>query len=858
MSERTQTRSRRSSAAESSISQTAKRAALAAGDYLLIIGSVAFTLFAYLSLITFDAADPWFMQQVIQASGSPEIQNAGGLVGAQLAGALIGLLGVGAWLMPLVAARAVYHRVRSGRVRSAIPQRLALSAWTVTTSALVALLRRGSGGALGSYELAGGWLGQAVGERVFWNLFHGGAWVFVPALWLGLFVLIGGTPALGWSGKRAVDAAKLGQIGLNHLRTRFNRWRRERTHQKQLAAEAAERARLEVAGVGAELPADMPAYTPAEPAKGKKAKPPATPTTKSEDTLPAFAGDAGAKTIPLPTTVPATARPAQPFDSLSMTVAPAAAPAARAPTTANTTPAFTVVRKRAEDEPKPARQQQITMPLHAGETYTLPSTNLLDEHKIEKRAPSDEIFQAQGKILAAKLRDFGVAGDVMKAHEGPVITVYEFRPAPGTRVNKLTQLEEDLALAMAAPSIRISRFPNRDVMGIEIPNQHREIVSLKEIIEADAFQKRGHALPFALGKNVFGESAATDLSKMPHLLMGGATGSGKSVGINTLLISLLFKLRPDELKLFMIDPKMLELSKYKDIPHMGYPVVTDARQAVGMLRKLVQVMEQRYKLMMEAGVRNITGYQKKQTKGELDASIFPPMPYMVCIVDELADLMMQVRRDIEEPIARLAQMARAAGIHLVLATQRPSVDVVTGLIKSNFPARIAFKVSARVDSKTILDEIGAQNLLGKGDMLFLDPSNGQIGRIHGCFVDDEEVDRVCNFWREQGKPEPLFSSQDLDKLAEAPAPGEGAAEGGGEVGGDLYEQAVAIAMREQEISISRLQRVLGIGYNRAANLIDKMESEGVLGPNEPGGKKRKVLMTSHRLSAPDATPGEMP
>lgn len=445
--------------------------------------------------------------------------------------------------------------------------------------------------------------------------------------------------------------------------------------------------------------------------------------------------------------------------------------------------------------------------------------------------------------------------------------MYEFAPAPGVKVSKIANLQHDLAMALQAVSIRIvAPIPGRGVVGIEIPNKNRETVYLKEIIESEAFGRNGGKLPMALGKDIFGQVVVSDLAKMPHLLVAGSTGSGKSVSINTMILSLLYRATPADVRLIMIDPKMLELSIYEGIPHLLLPVVTDPKKASLALAWAVQEMKRRYSLMADKGVRNIDGYNRKLAKENKDKTDLPPetsddllndivdpeleavdfgeeeelehghLPYIVVIVDELADLMMVVGREIEESIARLAQMARAAGIHLILATQRPSVDVITGLIKANFPTRISFKVFSKTDSRTILDSMGAEALLGMGDMLFLPPGVGYLQRVHGAFVSELEVQRVVDFLSKQGKP-------DYDKsILKAPSAADGG--GGGEEDYDeLWDDALKIVSDSQKASISMLQRHLRVGYNRSARIIERMEQEGIVGPSDGSGKPREVLIS---------------
>ena len=542
------------------------------------------------------------------------------------------------------------------------------------------------------------------------------------------------------------------------------------------------------------------------------------------------------------------------------------APVIRGPEPVTAKP-VTVMEKKLDKKKTPANQEAFDF-LEPFGTYHPPSLNLLD-HDGEVAKPVDkDALMMNARLLEKKLLDFNVEGDVSEVKPGPVVTMYEFAPAPGVKVNKIAGLSDDLSMALKALSIRIvAPIPGRGVVGIEIPNRDREMVYLKEIFATNEFQKTGGRLPLALGKDIFGHTVVADLAKMPHLLVAGSTGTGKSVSINAMILSLLYRADPRDVRLIMVDPKMLELSMYEGIPHLLLPVVTNPKKAALALNWAVREMERRYKLMADKGVRNIDGYNRKLAKEEKDRTskrklepdndTFVSMmeedlpeieliegetlehghlPYVVVIVDELADLMMVAGRDIEESIARLAQMARAAGIHLILATQRPSVDVITGLIKANFPTRISFKVFSRTDSRTILDQMGAEALLGNGDMLFLPPGTGAVQRVHGAFVSEIEVQRVVDFLKKQGQP-------DYDKsILETPA----ATESGGNGDDDYdekWDEALAIIADTKQASISMLQRRLRLGYNRAARMIEKMEAEGIVGPSDGTSRPREVFIS---------------
>lgn len=519
-----------------------------------------------------------------------------------------------------------------------------------------------------------------------------------------------------------------------------------------------------------------------------------------------------------------------------------------------------------EDEvsaPRPRKKKrkpaQTAMSLRSGE-FELPGTDLLAMPKKVKKTKTDEAALAQNaRLLETVLQDFGVKGEITKVRPGPVVTLYELEPSAGTRSSRVVGLSDDIARSMSAISARISPIPGRNAIGIELPNSTRETVFLRDIFEDEEFDHSEAKLPLALGRDIGGAPIVADLAKMPHLLVAGTTGSGKSVAVNTMIASLLYKYSPDECKFIMIDPKMLELSVYDDIPHLLCPVVTEPGKAVVALKWIVKEMENRYRLMSTQSVRNVDGYNKRIAEArrhgerltrsvqtgfdpdtgqaiyeeqELDMN---PLPLIVVVVDEMADLMMTAGKEIEGSIQRLAQMARAAGIHIIMATQRPSVDVITGVIKANFPTRISFQVTSRIDSRTILGEQGAEQLLGQGDMLFM-AGGGRITRVHGPFISDEEVEEIVNHLRAQGEPEYIEDvTRDEEEEAAFAAMGEEEDEDK-----EIYEQAVSIVLRDKKASTSYIQRCLKIGYNRAARLIDRMERDNIVGPANHVGK-REVL-----------------
>lgn len=519
-------------------------------------------------------------------------------------------------------------------------------------------------------------------------------------------------------------------------------------------------------------------------------------------------------------------------------------------------------------KPKPPsvrEQKEKQVPLFEPEAdASLPPLSLLDEPSAPKNPISTESLEAMSRLVEMKLKDFGIEVEVEAVHPGPVITRFELQPAPGVKVSQIANLSKDLARSLSTTSVRVVEvIPGKTTVGLEIPNEHREIVHFSETIRSREYENSKSVLTLALGKDISGEPTVADLAKMPHLLVAGTTGSGKSVAVNAMILSILYNATPKEVRFIMVDPKMLELSIYEGIPHLLAPVVTDMKDAQNALRWCVAEMERRYKLMAAMGVRNIGGFNKK-VREAIDAKqpikdptwqpLVPdepeqealrpdlePLPFIVVVVDELADMMMVVGKKVEELIARLAQKARAAGIHLILATQRPSVDVLTGLIKANIPTRIAFQVSSRIDSRTILDQMGAETLLGHGDMLYLPPGHGVPLRVHGAFVDDHEVHNVVEDLKKRGQPN--YLDEIINGMEESSGPlfpGDTDGGSGGDESDPLYDEAVKIVTESRRASVSGIQRRLKIGYNRAARMVEDMEAAGVVSALQPNGS-REVL-----------------
>jgi len=521
---------------------------------------------------------------------------------------------------------------------------------------------------------------------------------------------------------------------------------------------------------------------------------------------------------------------------------------------------------RPKPAPAPRRVSAPAAPVSNG--FHLPSAELLAEAKSVRKDPSlsAEALEENARQLEGVLEDFGVKGEIIHVRPGPVVTLYELEPAPGIKSSRVIGLADDIARSMSAIAARVAVVPGRNAIGIELPNQTRETVYLRELIASGDFAASKARLALTLGKTIGGEPVIADLAKMPHLLVAGTTGSGKSVAINTMILSLLYRLSPEKCRLIMIDPKMLELSVYDGIPHLLSPVVTDPKKAVVALKWTVREMEDRYKKMSKIGVRNIDGFNSRVEQAlkkgdaitrtvqtgfdretgeavyETEEFDLEPMPYIVVIIDEMADLMMVAGKDIEGAVQRLAQMARAAGIHVIMATQRPSVDVITGTIKANFPTRISFQVTSKIDSRTILGEQGAEQLLGMGDMLYM-AGGGRIQRVHGPFVSDNEVEEIVAYLKTQGVPEYLDAITEDDGDGESDAGGGPAGTSNLEDSDDPYDQAVAVVLRDGKASTSYIQRRLGIGYNRAASLIERMEQEGLIGPANHAGKREILVPT---------------
>lgn len=739
-----------------------------------------------LSLVSYSPLDPSINTSVF--SSTHKVHNSFGLVGAHLSGFLIALFGLGAFWVPvlLLLCSFWYFKRGSSRIISRIIVMTLCGGMVVvvSTGAMLTLVKE-SYPLWGQTYSSGGWVGISFADfLVRYTNIPGSVIILVLLFALG-FVLTTGislvTVFFWLKGKIAGVAGRLvgGSKALANGFTRvFNRIHDRRKQRIQT---------IDVGGTA--LPRRLTLF----PKKNRSGK--FESTVRENYEASSFKDESGAVVIKTP-----------PRDTEIQASGP-------------------------------------VKDLRVRSDFILPPVALLKEKKAVKGKVNIELLRKKGEILEKKLNDFGISGEVVEILPGPVITTFEYRPAPGVKISKIVNLTDDLALALSALSIRIvAPIPGKDVVGVELPNDRRDFVGLREIITSTAFINSESKLTLALGKDIVGVPIAAAMDRMPHLLIAGATGTGKSVGLNSMIISLLYKASPREVKFIMVDPKRIELSVYDGIPHLISPVVTDMKKATNALFWAVREMERRYELLAENGVRNILQYNELVEKGgtkdvedsdEDERGEVEKLPYIVVIVDEFADLMMVASREVESALIRLAQMARAAGIHLILATQRPSVDVLTGIIKANFPTRISFQVSSRIDSRTILDSNGSERLLGNGDMLFLPPGTGRLQRIQCAFISEAEIARVTGFLKEQQAPEYV---EDVTERTEDGKNNEQETEYD-----EKYDEAVALVTSSRQASISSVQRHLRIGYNRAARIIEVMEKEGIIGPQE-GAKQREVLV----------------
>jgi DNA segregation ATPase FtsK/SpoIIIE, S-DNA-T family len=778
-----------------SVSTLSRRASEVAG--VALFGA---SLMWLIALVTYDPGDPaWFFTTATTRAPA----NFVGLVGAFLAEASFQLLGYASFMVPAVLGVLGWNFFWCRTVDAGYTKSVGATLFLGCLAALLSLV-------LGAEEIggrtfrAGGYLGDWIGGASTAYLNRPGSIIVIMTL-LVLAVILTTQFSFGRTFAAALDqGAAAAARGWAEFRT----WREERQKDAQRREVIAKHTRKQGAP---SADAAQVALTAARAARAKKApvEAPADPPLAAAEPPPRRA-------------------PAEP---------PAIANRDRARVTAPPLPL----------ESDPTAKTPVERRMGG---YTLPPLSLLDAPKGERKIDERELMEG-ARLLEEKCREFSVEGSVVQIHPGPVVTTFEFKPDAGVKYSKITGLSEDLCLAMQAESIIIDRLPGKSTVGIQVPNQTREQISLREQLESEVYRKSPSKLTLALGKTIHGEPFLADLATMPHLLIAGSTGTGKSVGLNAMLTSILYRATPDDVRLIMIDPKRLELGMYEDIPHLLTPVVVDPKQAANALRWAVREMEERYKTLAAEGVRNIDQYnrnvrhmleeQQQQPAEAREGEVPKPLPFIVVVIDELADLMMVAGNEVEESICRLAQMARAVGIHLILATQRPSVDVITGLIKANLPARIAFRVSSRIDSRTVLDGNGAEQLLGKGDMLFLPPASSRYVRVHGPYISEQESARLASFLRKQGRPVYDETITAEDKPGEAIEFEKD----------DLYDEASRIVVQSGQASISYLQRRLRVGFSRAARLVDMMEAEGLVSP-AAGGKAREVLVAKDYFDEVDA------
>lgn len=797
---------------------------------VLAVGVLAFAVLVFLCLVSYNAADPTF-----NTVSSQKVQNWIGPVGANFAELLFSAAGVIAYLFPALLALIAWRIFQSESLRPSISRIIGFSLFVASASGLVGLA-----------GWRGGMVGAAVARVSAHLLSTLGATILLVALFTTAVLLLTNLSFSWFFGHF--------EVAWDNLMIRLSGWfekrRQARAERMSLARERMEK-RIEAREEKAVK--EAPTVSISEPAisvsrpKTRVARAARTAAASSVLNLDeAFAPDVDDDTPPFPTITPTDAVPdtiiAPDLESGSLLERDAKLGHIPITPTKHTGD----LNGDAADEPDEIPKDEVE--IHSGkaqnfEDYVLPSSQLLNPAAPHIEQKEKELLSIADS-LAEKTKEFNVAGKVVNICPGPVVTTYEFKPDPGVKYSRVTGLVDDLCLALRAESIRIDRIPGKAFVGIEVPNYKRETIALRDVIESKKFKDAEGLLTIALGKTIDGLNYVSDLAKMPHLLIAGATGAGKSVGVNSLIVSILYKARPDEVKFIMVDPKRLELGVYADIPHLATPIITDPKRAAVSLKWAVSEMERRYKDLAGWGVRNIDGFnaevQRKNEQEIYDDNGEPhkTLPYVVIIIDELADLMMVSGKEVEESITRLAQMARAVGIHLVLATQRPSVDVITGLIKANFPARISFRVSSKVDSRTIIDGNGAESLLGKGDMLFLPPASSQVLRVHGAYVDEKEIGRIVDHIKLQGKPEYDTSitktDEELDDSGDLPGKRD-----------PLFWDALKCVVNAKRGSTSLLQRHLRIGYGRAAAILDAMVKDGYIGEMDGSTRARPVLQKAY-------------
>ncbi len=800
---------------------------------IIAIGMIALALLLGLCLASYNPNDPSW-----NAAGETATHNWIGAVGANVATVLFQAIGLAAYLLPLLLLATAWRRFRSRRIKAPLSRAAGLLLLLLSASALLTLARIrpfidasfNAGGLAGAVIASGlaGWLNTI------------GATILLAAI-AATGILLATNFSFAQFYERIAFALANRFAALRSLPERFRAWRHARRAARQKLRETRRLAKAEAVHASDIKAAEVEfadvqteaGSTEIRSADGDVAEAFASFTAATASGQSSMTAAAGAATAPARKSSWSTRGKSLEASETAVVQEMIREAAVKRKTEAPASGAL------------PFDGRRIS-PKTAASDYQLPSVNLLNEAQMRREQADDELLNMATK-LAEKCREFNVTGQIKYICPGPVVTTYEFKPDPGVKYSRVTSLVDDLCLALKAESIRIDRMPGKPHVGIEVPNPRRETIYLREVIESRAFKESTSKLTIALGKTIDGLNYVTDLTKMPHLLIAGTTGSGKSVGVNSLLVSILYRARPDEVKVILIDPKRLELGLYEDIPHLATPIIVDPKPAARALRWAVGEMERRYKELAGWGVRNIDGYnaerERRNTVKDFDENGEPwtRMPYIVIIIDELADLMMTSGHEVEDSITRLAQMARAVGIHLVLATQRPSVDVITGLIKANFPSRISYRVSSKVDSRTILDTNGAEHLLGKGDMLFLPPGSSRLLRVHGAYVDESEINKVVSHIKAQWEP-------DYDEtITQSDEEAMGLEDSGGERD-ELFEDALRIVVDMKRASTSVLQRRLRIGYGRAAAVLDQMEREGLIGQAD-GARPRPVLARAFELVA---------
>ncbi len=806
--------------------QTSSTTAPNRGNDVVAIALLALAVLVFLCLVTSNPNDWNF-----NTASSQKTQNWVGIFGSVIADLIFQTIGLMGYFIPVLLALVAWRVFQSKSLQPSIGKILGYLLFIISGASLISLI-----------GWRGGMMGAFLIQNLTWLLGAIGSAILLTAIFFASLLVVTNLSFAFLSDNL--------EMAMANFRIHFDEWQTKRREAKKAQTQEIPAKKTPKAEVRPKISTGEPVAVNKK-AKTEKAKSEvsemlkefsaAAPEIKTEEKEEEISVEEKEEEI-VPTISTADEKPvektetkADSFEDLNNEVAPIEISPVRE--TGELAADLIEEEQSVDAEPVEAKQPQNF------DNYILPTTDFLTAPPPHLEQKEEELLEIAHK-LTEKTKEFKVDGRVMHICQGPVVTTYEFKPDPGVKYSRVTGLSDDLCLALKAESIRIERIPGKAFVGIEVPNFKRETIHLREVVESKKFRESNSLLTIALGKKIDGLNYVADLAKMPHLLIAGATGAGKSVGVNTLVVSILYKARPDEVKFIMVDPKRLELGLYADIPHLATPIITDPKRAAIALKWAVSEMEKRYKDLAGWGVRNIDGFNEevknRNAEGELDedGNPFKTLPFIVIIIDELADLMMVSGKEVEESITRLAQMARAVGIHLVLATQRPSVDVITGLIKANFPARISFRVSSKVDSRTIIDANGAESLLGRGDMLFLPPASSQVVRVHGAFVDEKEISKIVEHIKAQGKPEyDTTITKTEDEMND-----------GGELPGrndDLFWDAVRTVVTAKKASTSLLQRHLRIGYGRAAAILDAMVAEGYIGEVDGSSRARPILQKAY-------------